>query len=227
MSIYRKFGIAALLTLVSAGFAHAQNTANDGKYLCQFLVCQVWTNISGESSQTLPGIKGSVQKINEQLDGVKLVMEGETLTWNGKESPEDPNIRVLSAPKITTEKGQECVMEMIDPEPLQYFAPAEKEKTYTLMELPQDQNKSGLRVALTVNPAPGSETALNCNFNFSYGWIKDREKIEGVKLNVGKPIMGEVVENGPIGALLNEWVCYRTHIESRGFMYVFMRISKA
>jgi len=220
--------VMALLTAFLAAIpaqAGAADTASTPEYAFEVRVCQVLTNItdSGLISQTLPGPNGWFQIIHERLDDTELVMDGPTLTWNGKSAPDNPKIIQLAAPRVTTMQGERSIVVRIgDDAPVQYM----NRKDDGLFELNEDKS-DGVGVSLSLKPTGSSQDGvLACDFSFKYSWVKDREKIDGVNLEVGQPILGHVATEGAVKMRLGEWSCYRAPADSEGWIYVFLRAEK-
>lgn len=197
------------------------------QYQIEIKLYQVFTNVTGDglTSQTLPGVNGSYQVLHESLDGVKLAMEGGSLTWDGKEAPDDPRIKQVSAPRIVTPEGMQATIVMQNEEELQYF----ERKDNGLFELKTHESKGGpigVQIELTPRPVEQDPARLDCGFAFRYTWVKDREPIEGVALSVGKPIVESAASEGSIGCRLGEWSCYRTILSGEGVLYVFIKAAE-
>lgn len=211
----------------TATLAFAQDTSERRQYKIEAHFFRVQTNITGNglTSQTLPGVAGSYQILHEKWDDVEVVMEGDTLTWNGESKIEHPNIKRLASPTIVNIEGQPASMTISDNTALQYFERKE-DGSFTLKSLGVDESKPGIRVDLSAKHDEASNDVYIVDFHFKITIVEKREEIEGVQLNVGKPVLFTAEAQGRIGAREGEWVCYRTQVPSRGHVYLFMRITE-
>lgn len=219
--------VMALLTALLAAFpaqAGAADAASTPEYVFEVRVWQVLTNMtdSGLISRALPGMDGWLQIIHQRLDDTELVMDGPTLTWNGKSAPDNPRIIQLAAPRITTMQGESASVAIASDNAVQYM----DRKTDGSFEL--KEHKTGdVGLFLSLNPGKtGTDNVLDCDFSFKYSWVKDREKIDGVNLEVGQPVLGSVAAAGPVKMRLGEWSCYQTSVDSEGWIFVFLRAEK-
>lgn len=193
-------------------------------------IYQTLTSITGdgETSRTLPGMNGWLQVLHQRLDNVALAMDGATLTWDGQDEPDYPRIIGLGAPNIVTRKGEEAFLQVGPNTPTQYMRPAE-EGRYALEALPTDApgKEIGIGLSLTPKATSGDDRILTMDFSFNYSWIKERQKLEGVHLEVGEPILGKVSADGEVQTRLGEWSCYQSPVGSDGAIYVFIRVTEA
>ena len=211
----------------TAAFAFAQDAPEKRQFKLEAHFYRVQTNITGNglTSQTLPGVAGSFQILHEKWGDVEVVMEGETLTWNGESKIEHPNIKRLASPTITNIEGQPASMIIGDNTALQYFERKE-DGSFTLKSLSVDESKPGIRVDLSAKHDEASNDVYIVDFHFKTTIVEKREEIEGVQLNVGKPVLFTAEARGRVGAREGEWMCYRTQVPSRGHVYLFMRITE-
>ncbi|MBI4558020.1 MAG: hypothetical protein HY706_10605 [Candidatus Hydrogenedentes bacterium] len=220
------------LMLIATMLAGIPLTSNAQETITQFKVelrmYQVTTRITGNglTSQTLPGINGLLHVIHEKLGETELVMDGKQLTWNGADAPSDKNISISANPVVITIENKKASIEIVKDGPVQYFART-PDGHFELQALNDEdpRNKLGIVIGLTPRRVEGKPDELNCDFSFHSSWIKGREPLEGVGLDVGKPILETVTAEGPLGARLGEWVCYRTIAEGQGAIYLFMKIT--
>ena len=209
---------------VLAPNAFAEDVASDREsVLFEARIYQVLTNVSGNglTSHTLAGMNGWLQVIHQRLDDVELVMEGETLTWNGQPAPDHPRIIRIATPLLKTFKGVAAEL-TVGPElgPAQYMV----RKESNLFEMKADpENVAGLTLRLTPGAVHQENGLLDCDLSFRYSWVKEREKIDGVNLEVGRPVMGRVTAEGPVQMRLGQWSCYQAPVNSEGLIYLFLR----
>jgi hypothetical protein len=253
--------IITLICVVALTFsAGAQNSwsarelgPGEFTYEAKIHVFRVLTNITGNglTSQTLSGVAGSFQVVNEKWDDVELVMDGETLTWDGEEFPEHPRIIRLASPQVLSENTEGVSVHVHDQSEVQYFEHKEgdlfilrtlnvskKDGKRILGDIPvlgelfRESDNSALQwvnfgpgIHIRIAPKPLEETGVwEADFTFQSLWIKSRESLEGVNLNVGKPELDGVGVFGKLGIRDGEWVCYRTPTSSRGYIYMFLKI---
>jgi len=233
-SLPHRFGTSrwcwvALLTAILAGgavSALAGETSTVPQYEFEIRFYQALTNITGNglTSQTLPGIEGWFQIMHVKLDEVELAMEGPTLTWNGKPAPDYPRILLLSSPKIVTQEGEKASVGIGSENRLQYMV-RKDDNLFELHSLDADSEPEVLGVVIRLLPkrAKGAADLLDCDLTFRYTWVKEREKIEGVDLDVGKPVIGRQAAEGSVQLRLGEWSCYRTSVNSEGTIFLFVR----
>ncbi len=220
----RWYAVAAAFTLALAaslaGFSAEEKIAARE---CSFEVriYQVLTNVTGSGliSRTLPGMNGWLQIVHQKLDDVELVMDGPNLTWDGQSAPVHPRIIGIAAPKVMTLEGERANIAVGSKGPLQYMSRNQD----GLFEL-KTADMDGIGLSLAVKPVGFSGgNLLNCDLSFRYAWVKEREKIEGVNLEVGQPIIGRVSTEGAVQMRLGEWSCYQTPVESEGSIFLFVR----
>lgn len=186
-------------------------------------IYQVLTNVTGDglTSHTLPGMNGWLQVIHQRLDDVTLVMDGTTLTWNGLPEPDHPRIIRIAKPSLATHEGEiasAAIGEVLGP--VQYMV----RKDNDLFELKAtEKDPIGVLLRLTPEAVHQESNLLDCTLSFRYSWVKGREKIDGVNLEIGRPLMGEVHEEGPVQMRLGEWSCYQAPADSEGWIYLFLR----
>jgi len=185
-------------------------------------IYQVLTNVTGDglTSQTLPGPQGWLQVVHQRLDDVVLVMEGETLTWNGEPVPSHDRILPLAMPKIAAVQDETASV-AIGNEGVSYM----ERRADGLFELKKTPDTVGLRLSLTpVNLDEATKTAQYV-LDYEYAWVKDRAPIDGVNLEVGSPVMGHAAAKGSVQLRLGDWSCYQAPVESEGWIYLFLRIT--
>lgn len=218
------------------GPAYAAEAQQPDVLMIEMRVYQVLTNITGLTgsvmeevgvSRTMPGDEGSCQILNLKLDDVRLHMAGETLEWDGKPLPSHHKIRPLANPQVRALVGQEVGIHVGTDEPVSFLVRRE-DGLFELKTLDaKESSRLGFSTSFTVTRGAEDSVGpvLEIDMNLSYIWIRDREKIEGVDLNVGKPKLDTKSLDCFFGARPNEWVCYRTAIRSQGYIFLFMRIA--
>lgn len=219
MCLYALCLAAALAA--APGDAFAAEDVSAPVYLFDTRIYQVLTGITGSglNSRTLQGMNGWLQIIHQKLDDTELVMDGATLTWNGQPCPDNPRIIQLATPKIITREGEDATLAVGSKMPVQYMN-RQPEGLFELQALEPDI--AGLSLSLTpVNT--GADNLLSCDLSFTYSWVKEREQIKGVNLEVGRPAIGKAAGEGAVQMRLGEWSCYQVPVESEGWIFLFLR----
>jgi len=206
--------------------AQAQEPGAAAEFKIEARIYRVMTNITGNglTSRTLPGLEGLFHVVHEKLNDIELVMEGDTLTWDGKPEPDDPFIVLLSKPSMLTIEGIEASIKIGQAGPVQYF-----EKVgdmYALRSLEPKDNFIGVEFGATVRGIRNQEGVIQLDFKFRVSSVTSRERIEGVQLNVGRPIIRATGSEGLLTVRDGEWACYRTAVESQGHLYVFLLVEE-
>ncbi len=225
-----RLSVVTLILVLVFGWmrpAQGQDAQADAQYLIEAMIFRVTTNITGGglTSKTLPGLNGLFHVIHEKWDDVELVMEGKTLTWDGKPQPDAPGIVLLSRPSIRTLENLKASIEISDQAPLQYFEAAQR-GLYALRALEVGENVPGVLLGVSPRHIPDGEGNIELDFVFRVTTVTRRERLEGVDLNVGRPILGSTRSEGLVTVRDGEWACYRTPVESRGYLYVFMLVTR-
>lgn len=210
------------------GLASAQDTLDATHFRIEVQIVRVTTNISGNglTSRTLPGLEGLNHVVHEKWGDVEFVMDGETLTWNGEASPDAPGIILLSNPRITTAGGKSAIVKMSDQTPLHFFE-AVPGGLFALRSFePVDGSGPGVELGVTPRQRSNEKGEIKLDFSFRVTTVGDREELEGVELNIGRPILQTTRSEGPVTVRDREWACYRTAVESRGYLYIFFQVTQ-
>ncbi|MCX5768868.1 MAG: hypothetical protein NTZ09_01140 [Candidatus Hydrogenedentes bacterium] len=226
MTIQKSCLVFLSVAFVMLGASPASaDEATEKQYVFNIAIYQILTNVTGNglTSRTLPGVEGWVQVIHEKLDNVELVMEGDAITWNGQPKPDNPRIMSLAKPNIITQEGERANM-VVGDEFVQYMTRREDGLFELHTTTSPDQEFQPLRLQLSLLPAPSDRPGIiNCDLKFHYNWIKDRERIEGVGLPVGKPVIADVGTSGNVMMELGKWSCLQLSADSEGHIYVFIK----
>lgn len=216
-----------VLLFVSMGPAQGQEPGAVDQYHIKAVIYRVTTNITGNglTSKTLPGINGLVHVIHEKWDEVELVMEGKTLTWDGEPEPDAPGIVLLSRPNILTNENLKASIVISDQAPLQYFVQAPR-GLFALRSLEVGEDAPGVLLGASPRPVTDGDGKIELDFEFRVTTVTRRERLEGVELNVGRPILSSIRSEGLLTVRDGEWACYRTPVESRGYLYVFLLVTR-
>lgn len=221
-----KIVIASTLALLLGWIAPAQGQEPEdaATYKVEARIYRVMTNITGNglTSRTLPGLEGVFHIVHEKLNDVELVMEGETLTWDGKPEPDDPLIILLAKPNIITREELEASISIGQEIPVQYFI--KQGDLYDLREV--EQQFVGIELGVTVRSWSKKKRIIELNFRFLSTSVTSREELAGVGLNVGRPIINTTSSEGLLTVHDGEWVCYRIPVESKGYLYLFLLVTR-
>ena len=231
MTIQKSCLVFLSVAFVMLGASPASaDEATEKQYVFNIAIYQILTNVTGNGliSQTLPGVEGWVQIIHEKLDDVELVMEGNTLTWNGQPEPYNPRIMRLYKPNIMTQEGGRADMVVGGGESDVQYMTRREDGLFELHTMPLGQEYHTLGMKLSVLPTPSDRPEIiNCDLKFAYTWIKDRERIEGVWLPVGKPVIAQSASSGNVMMELGKWSCLQLSADSEGHIYVFIKCTPA
>ena len=216
-----------VLLFGSMGPAQGQDSGGDVQYRIEAMIFRVMTNITGNglTSKTLPGVSGLVHILHEKWNDVEVVMEGRMLTWDGKPQPDNPLIVLLSKPTITTLEDLSASITVSDETPLQYFEQAPG-GLFALRTLEVGDSAPGIELGATPRHNSDGQGRIELDFKFRVTSVNSRESLEGVKLNVGHPILRTTGAEGLITVRDGEWACYRSAVESRGYLYVFLLVTR-
>ncbi len=110
------------------------------------------------------------------------------------------HVEVVANPVIMTVSGQEATIEVGNP--VQYFEVIEEER-YELHHMQTD----GLR--LSVNPTVSGTSNVRVGYALALQWVAERAPVEGVSLDIGRPIFDQIETNGEFtiedGAIALGW----------------------
>lgn len=181
---------------------------------------------TGPTEQKLPGPDGWLQVVHQRLDDVDLRMDGQSLTWNGAPMPDDPRIIEVSAPTLVTNANEEARVIIGSEEPLQFMeAGGDGELVMKRYEPQTEADQIGLSLSMTPSVIPDMPGLISVDISLQHVWVQMREAIEGVNLDVGKPVLGRATAAGRAQARLGEWSCLRTPLASDGWMFLFVRLT--
>ena len=190
------------------------------QFVVDIKIYRVLTNISGETSRQLEGVPGSFHTGEMIFDTVTATMKGGELKWNGKDEPDHPRIIPVSSPRLVTLLDQEAEMVIQESKPLQYFA----KKSNGDYELKVSRAETGIRVRFRISEEKEDGVLVMRNFLFESRVATGRKKLEGVDLDVGKPIIDTRRVEGPLQCRAGEWVGITYRVPSQGAIYIFMKV---
>ena len=108
---------------------------------------------------------------------------------------------------------------------LQYFEQAQ-DGLFSLRSLEVGESAPGIELGVTPRSKSLEEGRIELDFKFRITSVNSRESLEGVKLNVGRPILRTTRAEGLLTVRDGEWTCYRTPVESSGYLYVFLLVTR-
>jgi len=208
----------ALTALAFGAGLSGSSVAEGQKYTVETRIYRVLTNISGESSQTLPcSTADIVHKLNEDLDGITLRMEGDALKWDRFDEPRSPLIqRVAEHHGTMTEGEADHVVRTADTE---YFERVEDDWEFSKMEWIANATD------FTFRPEPDRPGVIRNTYSLKLTYIKERAPVPGIRtLNVGKPTLASIESKGTWLFRLGEWSCLRAQVPSEGRLYIFLMV---
>ncbi len=155
--------------------------------------CQV---VADQGTYTLQGNGGGMSAFGELkklvCDDVTLTLRVDgnfgTLLWNGEENPpEDTVLELISSPRVSTTAGNKAVM--MSGSTLEYFT--KEEDGCFKWHFTSQADSPELRIAFTPQPADDSPDSglAEIDLELSLLAMTGREKIPGVILDVGRPIL--------------------------------------
>lgn len=174
-----------------------------------------------EESDTKEG-KGAweiVASVHETVGNVSLVMEGETLTWDGKPRPDAPGIEILSEPSVVLESGTTGNVAIGQDIGLEYLELREN----GLFELKRDPARLGLNLSVkTEHVGEGDEIRLGVKADIQS--VSRREPVPGTTLTVGKPIIDKIAFGIHVVCRPREWHCVRVPLPDGSKVYLFASV---
>ncbi len=120
------------------------------------------------------------------FDQQAMVLDGGSYAWDGK-TKVPPHFSLMELPRIVTAPGQPASVRCV--QPTQYLEKA-ADGSLHVREIPQGSPEAPhYQVKLTVQPAGAAATELTISCEMDLAMIKGREKIPGVDLDTGRPIL--------------------------------------
>ncbi len=151
------------------------------------------------------------------LDTIHVIAKGSELSWNGKPEPEaGSGLESLMAPTIRTIANDPAVIR-IGQEGVQYFERAKD----GLFDLKTVDDFTGYVFSCT--PAPVAPGEVRVKWSVEVHRVKERAPIEGVSLDIGKPVI--TTESLATEAVLKHrnWTTFLISGE-RDALLVFLRV---
>jgi len=196
-------------------------------------------DISGETSLTedmSPGIEGqelgakkgpftffTIAKLT--VDGVEFRADENGWTWDGKDHPPSgKRVELIARPKVITllnDPNNACKILIQSEQPIEYF----EKRPDGLFELRRDDEQIGLSLAFSVAEGKSGRVVLR-DLTIGLRSVEGRSPIEGVTLDVGRPIVRARKSKMTISVKTGRdyGVCLRT--EGYGNLYIRLRVSR-
>ena len=159
------------------------------------------------SNQTGEGAEKPSTKVSTtdfEWGDLRLHIEGDTLEWNGNpQPPDDPRIELTANPKIKTIEGKKSTL-FIGQEGIGYFEPTGTGDpplfVYKTIEQPV-----GLKLEVVVSEK-SKQGSVYVDLNYSSSAVIRREKLPGISLNVGLPLISTQTIQTRVRPKLNNWM---------------------
>lgn len=197
------FSVAVVLVVSTISIAAPEKSAEGPeKYLLECSIFQINASISGDTSLTDDiGMYDEEGRPNATVDsytfftladltigGASYRFDADGATLEKKSSPDNQSrVNAVACPTVLTLAGQFADMKMGGNEVFQYMQPTDDGRyELKLLEVPV-----GFSIRYKVQPGEDGRIKLD-PFVISISAVKEREPIEGVKLNVGKPMVSKV-----------------------------------
>jgi hypothetical protein len=117
--------------------------------------------------------------------GVKLKADASEWLWNGgKVAPPSGSVQTIGQPTITAVMGEPFTIEVSSDTPIEYL----EKRADGLFELKRLDEKAGFSISATFEPGESSRIVIK-DFKISLRSIARRVPIEGVTLDVGRPVV--------------------------------------
>ncbi len=168
----------------------------------EFEIYKVMGDISGETSLTdniWEGLNKSKEEMKAKykdftffvladltVGGIQLKANETEWTWDGKEQPPKNNhCTLISKPHVLIPPNESFTIEIGEKVPaMQWY----EKRPDGLFELKTTAIETGMKISSRIEKGPSNRIVLK-DFQFEMSSIDLREKIEGVDLDVGKPVI--------------------------------------
>lgn len=143
--------------------------------------------------------------------------------WQAKD-----DVSVLSSPSIIAPAHQEAVIRVQSE--VQYFERT-KDGTFALRSLPEDES-AGVRLSTTTSQTENKDQ-VSINIDLQVNTLRDRKKLSGVSLDIGRPLMQTRNIKTQIVIPLGQWMWLRGQqlqdvaSGKREHLMVFLRVTRA
>jgi hypothetical protein len=153
--------------------------------------------------------------------GVELVANNERWTWNGiVRPPENKRIQALSSPRVVVACGNTFEIQIVSQPEIEYF----EKRSDGLFELKKLSEETGLRISPRVVKTESDRIRLE-NLAIRLRSIEAREPIEGLSLDVGRPIIRAFEATMTVEVEPKRYYGILLGTEGYGFLLVRLRVS--
>jgi hypothetical protein len=184
------------------------------------------------------GVFGEIRELVCSGVTVSFREEGmfDTLLWNGaEEPPEDCELELLSSPKVSTQEGKKAAV--MSGSALQYFMPGEN-GCYTLHNTAEENcpyDSPQLLFSFTPRTAEDAsgQPMVELELELTLRSLEGREKLHGVGLDVGPPIIAVRSTASELRLAFDQWHLVSGHLASNAdggkgdFLLVLLRVRDA
>ncbi len=200
--IHCKYILTFSMILISTLIAFGQE--NNDIVFIKFDIYKVLGGIAGDTSMTdnvWEGINKSTKlkpieehKFFDTTDltvaGTHLLTNEKEWTWNGKEKPpETGGIELLSSPAVIVRIHESFAIESGSEVPAMQYYEKRSDGLFEIKSMdPDNCVNTGFRISSRIEEGPSNRIILK-DFFFEMSSIDFREKIDGVDLDVGKPVI--------------------------------------
>lgn len=156
-------------------------------------------------------------------DKETLLLGRPNLSWGGRARPSDVDIERLARPSMRLPEGLEGVVEISDGTPIQYFEAVEAgdENTFVLKTL---DVSTGFRASVIVNrTGPVEEASVQLSLDVSL--VGARLPLDGVSLNVGKPMVTRTPHSDVHTIALGRWASLIGSERSDSALLLLIKVS--
>lgn len=146
------------------------------------------------------------------------------LRWSGKPEPSDPDIHLLAHPTMLLPEGLEGIVTVSDDTPIQYFEPAgsKGDKTFELKTL---DVPAGFKTSVIITSLKSVHEA-SVQLSLDISLVGARLPLDGVSLNVGKPIVTHTPHSDVYHLTLGCWASLIGSTDSNSALLVFVKVSR-
>ena len=176
-------------------------------------------------------------KLDMKWGDVNLHMEGETLEWDGKpDPPELSQIKLYTKPKLQVMAGQKGALRIGQEVPVAYFEPVatntppstepglndEPSREFTFVQK-LDRIELGLGLDLVIEPDAEDEW-VKVQLRYWFADDFEREQLDGVLLDVGKPIVKKDETSSDFRTKLNNWTYLIRSNPGQDILFMFIKV---
>ena len=177
--------------------------------------------VSTSESDVQPRSVVCFDKAKLKAAGVELAASGEKWTWDGiVKPPENKRIQTLSSPRVVVACGNAFEIQIVSRPEIEYF----EKRPDGLFELKKLSEETGLRISPRVIRTESDRIRLE-NLAIRLRSIESREPIEGLGLDVGRPIIKAFEATMTVQVEPKKYYGILLGTEGYGFLLVRLRVS--